>query len=367
MENILIISPQLPSNPNGGAKVMFDRFKLLSQHYNLYMLVKAGSTDVPPSLDFFKKIRIVKKTRPVQFFRFLYRYFIKTIFSMYVDILFNKVRIIQIEFYDGLVYALFLFPAKIIGAKVFYTAHDIQALYYPKESFKYHLIKNIEIFFFKYLVTKIFVWGSDDERQLISWGINKNKVQIIPPIIESSNEKWQLVKSPSLIFIGSIKHKPNRDSLDYIFKNVWPKVKVQHPRAVFNLVLGSDEVLDYGLDVVNHGYVEDLKTIMKDSMILVAPIVTGTGIKIKIIESFDYGLPVISTKLGFRNFTDLDENSVLVAEDSESFVKIINELILNPERLAVISDYQKKYSSNYFSKNNINKYFNAYSNNEIFS
>ena len=66
MENlkrkVLILSPQLPSNPNGGAKILQDRFKLLSGFFDLYLIARDSDTKNKnkSSLTYFKYIYVIK-------------------------------------------------------------------------------------------------------------------------------------------------------------------------------------------------------------------------------------------------------------------------------------------------------------------
>jgi glycosyltransferase involved in cell wall biosynthesis len=364
-EKILIISPQLPSNPNGGAKVLQDRFQLLSKDYDLFMLTKHKDLVIPVSLNYFKFIHIIQKTKPFNIIAFFYRYFVASISLMYYIIVKEKIKIVQIEFYDGLAYSFFLAPLKLLGVHIFYTAHDIQCLYYKKGLLKFKLVKFIEKICFSFFVDTIFVWGKDDLNELISWGLNPKKIKIIAPIIELQNsEKWHINKlSMDFVFMGSINHKPNKDAINYIFENLWSEIKELLPNSKLYLILGSDknnlEIKDPS--IINCGFVNDPIDIMKKCNIFLAPIISGTGIKIKIIESFGFGIPIVSTTLGFRNFDDIDKNIVLLANSKNEFLEKIKEVISHQEKLNRISEYQRNYYEDNFSRKNLGLYEIYYS------
>ena len=372
MENlkrkVLILSPQLPSNPNGGAKILQDRFKLLSGFFDLYLIARDSDTKNKnkSSLTYFKYIYVIKKVKIYNLVLFFYRYFLVSTFLLYKIILKEKIKIIQLEYFDNLLYSIILFPLRLIGIKIYYTAHDIQCLYYSKNSFKFKVTRFFENIFFRYFIDYIFVWGDDDFNEILSWNVKYiDKVKIIPPIILTDNhKKWSINKENNFVFMGSINHSPNRDSLNLLLTNLWPEINKILPDSKLYLILGKKNVSLNINDpsIINCGFVNDPIDILSMCNIFIAPIVSGTGIKIKIIESFSFGIPLISTSLGFKNFNRLNGKIVMVAHSTEDYISYIKFLINNRDRLLSISNYEKEFFNKNFSSSNINLYVNYYNN-----
>lgn len=364
-EKIFIICAQYPLNPNGGAKVLRDKFKILSEYYDLFMIARDKNPEDINNIDFLKWIYVIKKTKPHCFFILLYRYFVLSIFLTYRIVVKEKIKIIQLESFDDLIYSVLLSPLRFLNVKFYYTAHDIQCLYYKKKTIKFIFTKLIEKIYLKFFINYVFVWGLDDFKELVSWGcISENKIKIIHPILlMEETETWQLNKDMNFVFMGSINHVPNRDSINYILKYLWPEIKKLSPKSLLYLILGSDkngiEINDK--NIVNCGFVENPKNIFKKCNLFLAPIISGTGIKIKIIESFNFGIPLISTPIGFRNFDHLDYNNILIAETKEDFIKKIKNIIINKESLFGVSNYEKKYFKDNFYKTNVEFYKKYYS------
>jgi glycosyltransferase involved in cell wall biosynthesis len=282
------------------------------------------------------------------------------IFLVYFWVLKYKIKIIQIEFFGCLFYSLFLLPLKLYNIKIFYTAHDIQTLYYPKSSIKYFLTRKIEKFFLKYFVDTIFVWGQDDKKELLIWKIKSSKIKVIPPIMTlNEKNKWKLNKGRNFVFMGSYSHKPNRDSLREILL-IWPKIKKIFPCAKLYLIIGENKKIEFDdPSIINCGFVKDPIDVMSKCNLFLAPIFSGTGIKVKIIESFGLGVPLISTSLGFRNFDNLDSSVVPIA-DNKNFSKEVLTLVKEEIKLIKLSEYEKRYFSEKFSPKNVILYKKYY-------
>jgi glycosyltransferase involved in cell wall biosynthesis len=98
---------------------------------------------------------------------------------------------------------------------------------------------------------------------------------------------------------------------------------------------------------------------MSKCNLFLAPIFSGTGIKVKIIESFGLGVPLISTSLGFRNFDNLDSSVVPIA-DNKNFSKEVLTLVKEEIKLIKLSEYEKRYFSEKFSPKNVILYKKYY-------
>lgn len=369
MENvnkkIFVIGAQIPSNPNGGAKVIYDRLLILSKYFDIFLLVRDRNPRSIKNLEFLKWIRVIKKTKPYNFFIFLFRYFMLSIFYIYKTVIKEKIKVIQLESFDDLIYSIILLPLKLCNINFYYTAHDIQCLYYNKKTTKFKLTKLMEKMYFKFFIDYIFVWGVDDYNEIMSWKcIPEKKIKIIHPLVILNEEKsWQLNKDTNFVFMGSVNHKPNKDSVEFILKNLWPEIKKISPQSKLYLILGSN-TNNFNIEdenIIDCGFVEDPRDIMKKCNIFLAPIVSGTGIKIKIIESFNFGIPLISTPMGFRNFDYIDDTIALIAKDKNDFLRKIEKLINNKSLLLNVSDYEKEYFKTNFSKNNAELYKKYYS------
>jgi glycosyltransferase involved in cell wall biosynthesis len=363
MKNILIVSAQPPSLTNGGGKLLYDRITLQYNKYNLFALFRAKNnfSNNLTNKPYFKELFIIKKVETKNFITILYRYILRSSFLIYYIVIKNKISVIQLEYYETIFYSIILQPLRIIRKfKIFYTVHDFKHLNYDKCIIRNKLTRLIEKICIKYFIDKLFVWGCDDKNEAIKLGVDKSNIKIIPPIIKTDfKNQWRFnITNFNFVFLGSLTHNPNLDSLNYILRFQWPVIKKIYPDSLLYLVTGANYKIQITnkKNIINCGYVPNIEEVFSKSNILLAPIVSGTGIKVKIVEAFSYGIPVLSTKIGYRNFDGLDKNKVLISDSPSSTSDIIKKIRNSDIDLSLVSKYEIEYSRNHFKENNIESY-----------
>src|SRR5262249_14987615 len=100
----------------------------------------------------------------------------------------------------------------------------------------------------------------------------------------------------TMLFLGSFRHDPNRVALDWFVHRVLPLVLARRPEARL-IVAGSDPppAHAYG-DFAGHlemlGFVEDVHGPLERYAVFVCPILSGSGVRVKLLEAFASGMPV---------------------------------------------------------------------------
>lgn len=147
--------------------------------------------------------------------------------------------------------------------------------------------------------------------------------------------KYRLCGS-NLLFMGSYAYLPNKQGLDFIVKQVMPIVLAKRPEMKL-VVLGNDSLPHEKPWVMNLGQVdhEELPAIVKACHIGLAPIFSGSGTRLKILEYMAAGLPVISTRKGAEGLEVRDTWNILLAEDSESFARCVAALMNHEEKHSI--------------------------------
>lgn len=226
--------------------------------------------------------------------------------------------------------------------KIVYRVHNFELLHFLDKlrlenklntlegawgTFK-HLI-NIIVDEFKMLIScdEIFCISREDSK-LYSKIIN-DKSNYLPYVNKTEIPKHMPMKREKLnvFYMGSdLSYTFNREGLDFIVKNIAPKIK---DKKVKFYILGKNIPDGYSLESDNvefAGYVENLDDFLLNMDVSILPIRHGYGIKVKALESLFRGFPSIGFKQTFRGISVMPENNVLIAKDSEDFVEYLKRM-----------------------------------------
>ena len=180
---------------------------------------------------------------------------------------------------------------------------------------------------------------------VVSNGVDTNK-------FKATSDKRPATNDKRILFIGEFKWVQNRDAIEWILKEIWPKLRAEFipsmtdkgiklwvvgrniPSSIRKLTTDRDIVFDESAS-------DKTEEIFKRSDLLLAPIRIGGGTSFKILEAMASGVPVLTTPLG--NAIDAKENlEILIAKDTSGFVKKIHEILENEKFYKTISANARK-------------------------
>jgi GT2 family glycosyltransferase/glycosyltransferase involved in cell wall biosynthesis len=150
----------------------------------------------------------------------------------------------------------------------------------------------------------------------------------------------------TLLFLGSFRHLPNLEALNWFAGSVFPLVRQGEPRARL-VVVGSDPPPRYslrnaeGIEMV--GLVEDVREPLRRHAVFLCPILSGSGVRVKLLEAFAAGIPVVSTRLGAEGLTEADGEICALADDAEAFAERVVELLEEPGRAQALARRARAY------------------------
>ena len=176
---------------------------------------------------------------------------------------------------------------------------------------------------------------SDTAVMPISFGIN-------PKSQEVSNNK---PVENALFHIGSMNWIPNEEGIRWFLDEAWPLISEENP--TLKVYLAGREMPQWlsklkipNVEVV--GEVPDAQEFIQSKSISIAPLFSGSGIRIKIIESMAMGKAVISTKIGAEGIHYTDGKNILIANTAEEFSKAATFLYKNPAKSKEIGENARK-------------------------
>lgn len=130
----------------------------------------------------------------------------------------------------------------------------------------------------------------------------------------------------SLFHLGSMNWAPNIEAVDSIIE-LLPSIRVDSPDLIFHIA-GSHMNGKYAnlesQGIIEDGFIEDISTYVSERGILVSPIKSGSGIRVKILEMMSLGVPVITTSLGAQGIQA--EGNLIIANTDKEIKKSIIQL-----------------------------------------
>ncbi len=134
----------------------------------------------------------------------------------------------------------------------------------------------------------------------------------------------------NLLFVGSPTHAPNLDAACWLLTDIWPELRRRHPTLTLTLVnLDHPRVrasADGKKGVTITGRLPDLTPIYRQADVALAPLRAASGTRLKILEAFALGVPVISTAIGYEGLAVTPGEHLLQADTPEDFIAAVDRL-----------------------------------------
>lgn len=156
---------------------------------------------------------------------------------------------------------------------------------------------------------------------LLPNGIDVNRVLGVTDVdVDVARRRYGL-EGELLLFMGMYDYRPNGQAIDFLVSSVLPRVRKCRP-GVRLVVLGG-RVPHIRPWLVNPGAIDasDVPAVVQACTVGVAPIFSGSGTRLKILEYAAGGLPVVATRKGAEGLGFADGCEILLAEDEDSFVE----------------------------------------------
>lgn len=156
-------------------------------------------------------------------------------------------------------------------------------------------------------------------------------VRPLPNCVELPAQEAPAPAPARALLVANLTYAPNIDAVDWYLREVHPLVTAAHPEATLRLVgrggerwAGCD-----GVDVA--GLVDDLAPEYTAAAVVVAPVRTGSGTRIKVLEAWAHGRPVVATTAAVDGLV-LDAGAhAVVADTPTAFADAVRDLIARPD------------------------------------
>jgi glycosyltransferase involved in cell wall biosynthesis len=291
-------------------------------------------------------------------------YNLSRFFSVDVDI--RLTRLLQKEKYDCIILeSIFTTPylptiRRNVNTKVILRSHNIEHQIWNKLAFgEKNFFKRI---YLSYLSKKLYKaeiesWRSVDGIACISYDdlqftrALSQKPSYLLPVAMSVHEPVEMTGNELKAYhIGSMDWLPNLEAINSFIENTLPTVLNEFPNFEFHIAgrRMPPSLHDKKIPgVVSWGEVDSAEAFARKFQIMIVPLQSGSGIRIKILEAFAMGMAVISTEQGIRGIDVDDRKEFYLAETSEEWIAAIQALQDPNERKRIGNNAQQFMQASY--------------------
>jgi glycosyltransferase involved in cell wall biosynthesis len=161
------------------------------------------------------------------------------------------------------------------------------------------------------------------------------RIEVIPIAVDCQALRpvQRQAGSTNIMTLGTLHYPPNADGIRWFLNEVFPGVRRQIPQASLTIV-GKNPPQDF-LQAAREdpqavrvtGYIPDLQPYLEQAALMVVPVRAGGGMRVRILEAFARGMPVVTTTVGLEGIEAEPGTEVVVADTPETFAAATVQLI----------------------------------------
>jgi polysaccharide biosynthesis protein PslH len=181
------------------------------------------------------------------------------------------------------------------------------------------------------------------EQQVVRWHVRvpDRRFTTIPICIDPSDKPpiTPAAQPQRITALGVMFWPPNAEGVLWFAQEIWPLIRARQPQLTFTVV--GKNPPDYltqlhginGIEVL--GFVPEVESILAETAVFVVPLRAGGGMRVKILDTWSWGLPIVSTSIGAEGIAIHDGENILIADTPEAFgtavLRAANEPDLNQQ------------------------------------
>ena len=165
-----------------------------------------------------------------------------------------------------------------------------------------------------------------------------------------------VIEFPSIFHIGALDWAPNQEGLFFFLEKVWPELHRNNPALKFYIAgrNAPEKISKINLEnVIFLGEVDDAYQFMNSKAIMVVPLLSGSGMRIKIIEGMALGKTIVSTSLGAEGISFEHGKNIIIADKPENIATEIQDLLNNFDNFDTIGRQAREFVSKAYDNKQI--------------
>lgn len=202
-----------------------------------------------------------------------------------------------------------------------------------------------------------FVVSSIDQKKIAS-----SNLRVLPLGVNIFNKKRKISKNPIIIFSGNMFYQPNVDAILWFVKHCWSNILKEEPKTKL-LIVGSNPAANIILLANKYssinitGRVPSVFNILNKATVSIAPMQSGSGMQIKILEAMACAIPVVCSTIGIGDIRAKVNKDLLVADTGKDFSQKVIYMIRSMQQNRIIGKNGQLYVAEKHGWENLNQKF----------
>jgi glycosyltransferase involved in cell wall biosynthesis len=147
---------------------------------------------------------------------------------------------------------------------------------------------------------------------------------------------------PSVFHIGAMDWQPNIEGLQWFLSKVWPKVSAKHPELKLFLAgrnMQEEQWRQYSSpNVILVGEVDNAQEFILSKGLMIVPLLSGGGMRVKLIEGMALGKTIVTTRIGAEGVEGVNNKDFIVVNSADAFAEAISQCITDKQLYATIGE-----------------------------
>lgn len=209
---------------------------------------------------------------------------------------------------------------------------------------------------------KTLVCARDDAQLLANFcGVPAERVTVVPnglPLpAQGSNESERAGQAPILLMVGIYSYEPNGEGARHFIEHTWPLVRQARPDAEAWFVGASPEAIGDASHMPEGvrllGFVDDIEAVYAQADVVICPILTGGGTRVKLIEAALRGKPIVSTTLGAEGLGFTNGQEALLHDSPAAMAQACVELLAAPQKAEQLGNAARTFAQQHYDRDRI--------------
>lgn len=193
---------------------------------------------------------------------------------------------------------------------------------------------------------QVFAISEQDRQSIVRFGC-ETALEVFPVALDFEKYITDPAKTsfPTLFHLGAMDWRPNKEGLEWFLEEIWPDIETLNSELRF-YIAGKNmprQFFEYDSDnLVVEGEVFDAVEFMNSKAIMIVPLLSGSGMRVKIIEGMAMRKCIIATSMAAEGIRCQHGKDILIADTADEFYRAILQCVTHPTQWQEIGENARK-------------------------